>query len=122
MSSTAIILFGLLALTVVLANAIVITANEQNAIAAGRNTALGYCGESHPRHPDGCIITGLYQCEDYYILQSNCIGVGDVILDKQGATVDWCGYTSLDTPAPTCQYYRYDNQGANCLQSNNLCT
>ncbi|MDD5040318.1 MAG: hypothetical protein PHY34_04175 [Patescibacteria group bacterium] len=123
--AVSIILFGLLALSVVLLNAISITVNQRKHAAAmersGETAAISFCGTAHSRFPEQCLVARAYQCGGTYILQSNCIGVGEVILDKNGDFLKWCGYATLDQTAPDCGRYWMDAQGRDCTATKNLC-
>jgi len=124
-SSFGIMLLALLVLTVVLVDGIAISMrkNEQaNAdLKSGEQTAVGYCSQSHEIFPEQCKISRVYKCNEYYILRTGCIGVGDVILNSQGKYANWCGYTSLEGDAPECGQYWIDVYGQDCTETNNLC-
>ncbi len=114
-----IILFGTLALTLVLVNGIMLTLADQ--ADHGTSVAAQYCGQSHERFPVECSVTGVYDCDSHYVLQSDCIGVGEVVLDREGTMIAWCGYTAFDAPtSPSCIKYNRTPEGTNCVTTN-LC-
>jgi len=121
----AIMLLALLVLTLVLLNGISISLNKKNQaqtnIVAGEEIAISYCGNSHQIFPPGCLISRVYECDGNYLLRSGCLGVGDVILDKDGEYANWCGYTSLEGKPSNCGEYWIDVHGDDCTESNNLC-
>ncbi|MFH1207870.1 MAG: hypothetical protein V1668_04750 [Patescibacteria group bacterium] len=117
----AIILFGTLALAVVLLNGIAINVKQNEAVQSGKSIAVGYCGQTHDNLPPGCTITEVYNCDSHYILKNNCLGTGDIILSASGAFQTWCGYTSLDGAPVNCQQYWFDAQGHDCRLTKNLC-
>jgi len=84
-------------------------------------TIMQYCQQLHENYPPTCPITKIYQCDDYYILGSDCLGTGDLIVDSQGNLLSWCGYTAIDTKSTDCGEYWLDKSGANCTETNNLC-
>lgn len=120
-----IILLGLLALSAVLLDGIAITLQkaeaERSRERSGREIAVSYCGRPHERHPETCSIAEVYHCDSHFLLRTTCPGVGDVVLDSDGHYLDWCGYNSLDGPAPTCSRYVIQPDGAVCTQTTNLC-
>lgn len=120
-----IMLLALLVLSLVLLNGIAITLKQnqktQANIPIGLETAVNYCGITHRIFPSECIINRVYECDGNYILRSGCLGVGDVILDKDGDYANWCGYTSLEGALPNCGDYWIDVTGKDCTKSNNLC-
>lgn len=119
MSARFIILFGLLALSVVLLNAIAITINQHN---DGDVVAQRYCGQSHQRYPLDCTIDGVFDCSDHYVMRSTCFGVGDIIVDQHGTFIDWCGYAVFGgSQSGSCDRYEIDPQGNRCAIANNLC-
>lgn len=121
LTMTAIILFGTLSLSVVLLNAIAINVKQSEQMHQGKDVALGYCGQAHPNLPTGCLVTEVYNCGDHYLLKNNCLGTGDVAIDKYGNFMNWCGFASLDGPSTSCQAYWQDPQGRDCRQTKNLC-
>lgn len=122
-ASASIILFGLLALTVVLINGISIGVQRINDTATekGLNTVVSYCHQHHEKYPQTCLVDEIYPCRESYIFRSNCIGVGDVIYNNKGEFMDWCGYTSLDGSGVACSTYWLDEKGNDCLKNKNLC-
>ena len=120
-----IMLLALLVLALVLLNGISISLkNNEKARASvktGTDVAINYCGATHQIFPRECIITRVYECDGNFILRSGCLGVGDVILNKNGEYANWCGYTSLDGELPNCGEYWLDVYGQDCIESNNLC-
>ena len=115
-----IILLGLLSLSVVLLNGISITINQKNA--SREKIISAYCFNGSNLYPPGCNITKINRCGNNYILGSDCLGVGNIIVNNDGKILDWCGYTSFDsTPAPDCSNYQVDARGNNCLLTKNLC-
>ncbi len=124
-SSFAIMLLALLVFTVVLIDGIAITVrkNEQarTGIKSGEQIAMDYCDQMYEIFPEQCKISRVYMCDEYYILRTGCIGVGDVIINNQGKFINWCGYTSLDGEAPECGEYWIDVYGQDCTENNNLC-
>jgi len=124
-SSFAIMLLALLVLTVVLVDGIAISVKKNEeakaGIMTGEQIALNYCSQSHEIFPVQCKISRVYKCDEYYILRTGCIGVGDVIINNNGEYVNWCGYTSLEGEAPECGQYWIDIYGQDCTENNNLC-
>ncbi|MDP2684127.1 MAG: hypothetical protein Q8P20_03650 [bacterium] len=124
-SSFAIMLLALIVLTVVLVNGIAISMrnNEQaNAgLKSGEQIATDYCLQSHEIFPEQCKISRVYKCNEYFILRTGCIGVGDVIINNKGEYINWCGYTSLEGQTPECGQYWIDVYGNDCTENNNLC-
>jgi len=124
-SSFSIMLLALLVLTLVLVNGIAITvrndARANTGIMSAYEIATRYCSQTHEIYPEQCKISRVYKCDEYYILSTGCIGVGDVIVNNKGEYLNWCGYTSLDGDSPECGEYWIDVYGQDCTQSNNLC-
>lgn len=124
-SSFAIMLLALLVLTVVLIDGIAISIRKNEeakaGIKSGEKIATDYCSQKHEIFPEQCTITHVYKCNEYYILRTSCIGVGDVIINNQGKYINWCGYTSLDRDNPECGQYWIDIYGHDCTETNNLC-
>ncbi|MFH0804891.1 MAG: hypothetical protein V1916_01705 [Patescibacteria group bacterium] len=121
-SALFITLFGLLALSVVLLDGIAVSAQQRREAQAGTRVATNNCGQMHVVFPAQCPITAVYRCGGRYILRTDCVGVGDVVLDSRGGYQGWCGYTSFDGPSPTCQGYNTDHTGTDCTKGTNLCT
>ncbi|MFA6553768.1 MAG: hypothetical protein WCT27_05055 [Patescibacteria group bacterium] len=117
----AIILFGTLALAVVLLNGIAINVKQNERAQSGKSTARGYCGQPYEKLPAECSITEVYSCGTHYLLKNNCLGTGEVVLAANGAFQAWCGYTALDGTPVSCQSYWLDSQGNDCRLTNNLC-
>jgi hypothetical protein len=117
----AIILFGTLALAVVLLNGIAINVKQNEAVQDGKEIAIGYCGRTHQKLPPECTITEVFDCGDHYLLKNNCLGTGDIALATNGSFQAWCGYTSLDGAPVSCQPYWLDPQGRDCQLTKNLC-
>lgn len=118
-SSATIILFGLLVLTVVLVDALSIIYhhdNEQNAVTA---SILKYCGKTYPAYPPQCPITKIYDCDENYVLQNDCLGTGTVVLTAAGRQTSWCDYTSFDTEPTKCLTVKPNIN--NCFSLQNLC-
>lgn len=115
------ILFGTLVLAVVLLNGIAINVKQNEKAQNGKSIAVGYCGQTQKNLPPECTITEVFSCGDHYVLKNNCLGTGDVILTGGGAFQAWCGYTSLDGAAVSCQPYWRDPQGRDCQLTKNLC-
>lgn len=116
-----IILFGLLTLAVVLLNGIAMTAQGKAHQRAQEQKVAGYCSQTHEKLPPECRITEVFRCGERYILRSNCLGVGDVIVGREGQLVTWCGYSSLNAPSQDCRPYLSDKKGRDCTKTNNLC-
>ena len=121
-----IILLGLLSLSVVLLAGIAISVNQKNArnqINARQEKIISaYCFNDSIYFPPGCNIITINKCDNHFVLSSDCLGVGNIIVDNNGKVIVWCGYTSFDSqPAPDCSKYKVDTQGNNCLLSKNLC-
>ncbi|MBU0597989.1 hypothetical protein KKF61_03245 [Patescibacteria group bacterium] len=115
-------LLGLLALSFVLLDGITIKVNQVLANAQqGREAALGQCFNVHDKFPRDCIVNQVYRCDKTYIIRTDCLGVGDVILNNQGEYQNWCGYTALDGAQPQCGQYLIDEAGRDCLAGKNLC-
>jgi hypothetical protein len=117
-SARTIMLFGLLALTVVLVDAIAILQSEGDQQQTGKARAISYCGKTHEKFPSQCPITQVRQCGQAYLLQSDCIGVGNIILSSRGTFLDWCGYNTLDTAGKDCGQYI---NSTDCIGNINLC-
>jgi len=117
----AIILFGTLALSVVLVNSIAIKTNQQQHATRGKSVVVGYCSHTQSSLPPECTISEAYACGDHYMLRNNCLGTGDIVLDSHGAFVAHCGFTSLDGTAPSCTAYWTDPSGQDCHNHKNLC-
>ncbi len=115
-----IILFGTLALTLVLLNGIALTLDRQQ---PSGDLADQYCQANYERLPSTCPITAVYDCQSHVVLRSgNCPSVGDIILDTDGSFIEWCGYATLGPDAPPdCQPYYRTPSGADCLVTN-VCT
>jgi len=124
-STFAIMLLALLVLSVVLVDGIAITVRKNEeakaGIISGEKIASNYCTQSHEIFPVQCKISRVYKCDEYYILRTGCIGVGDVIINNKGEYINWCGYTSLEGEAPKCGQYWIDVYGLDCTETNNLC-
>lgn len=124
-SSFAIMLLALLVLTVVLIDGIAITVRKNEKakveVKSGKQIARDYCSQSYEIFPEQCKISRVYKCDEYYILRTGCIGVGDVIINSRGEYINWCGYTSLDSEPPDCGEYWIDIHGQDCTEDNNLC-
>ncbi len=118
-------LLALLVLSLVLLNGISISLkNNREAranIATGLEIAISYCGGTHQIFPSACIINRVFECDGNFILRSGCLGVGDIILNKNGEYANWCGYTSLEGALPNCGEYLIDVTGKDCTKYNNLC-
>ncbi|MFA5135149.1 MAG: hypothetical protein WC505_05210 [Patescibacteria group bacterium] len=125
-SAVAIILLGMMALSVVLLDGISINLKQKEearaAVAAGLQRAVALCGNPAERLPEDCPIVAVYQCDANYILTSDCMGVGDVLLSGSGEYVAWCGYASIDTAVRECGRYWLDAEGNDCTLGNNLCS
>lgn len=126
-SSMSIILLGLLALSVVLLDGIAISVNQKNARiqknALQEKIYSAYCFNDSIYYPPGCNITKINKCDNHFVLSSDCLGVGNIVVNNDGKVVVWCGYTSFDSkPAPDCGKYQVDAQGNNCLLTKNLCS
>jgi len=119
------VFFGLICLVLIIVVVILVyfrTGNQESSLSQkGEDIVLKYCQQSHDKFPEGCLITKVFQCDDRYILRNDCYGTGDIILNKLGEFVDWCGYTSLGEIGVDCQPYWFDSQGSDCTQTNNLC-
>ncbi len=120
-SATAIILFGLLCLTLVLVDIISIQTSQAKKTQAIVARASRYCGQNHQKFPLQCPVTRVFDCAGYFILQTDCLGVGNVILNGQAEFKDWCGYNSLDTQAQSCVESLNSARWQSCLESDNLC-
>lgn len=124
-TSFAIMLLALLVLTVVLVNGIAISVRQdkqaKNSIKTSAEITAYYCFNPYQIFPEQCKISQVFKCDNEYILRTECIGVGDVIIDNQGVYKNWCGYTSLEGQAPDCGEYWIDSNGDICTESNNLC-
>lgn len=122
-SALSIILLGMVVLSVVLLNSISIFLQEKedNQLPAGEEIAVSYCKQGHEKIPPSCTITTVYKCGTKYLLGSSCLGVGNIILDQQGEFISWCGYTSLDEAPEDCNQYLVDEEGNECVKTNNLC-
>lgn len=124
-SAVAIILLGLMALSVVLLDGISINLKQKEqaraAEVAGKQRATALCGNVAEQLPRECPIIEVFQCDASFILRSNCIGVGDILLNSKGEYVAWCGYTSIDTEVRECGRYWINDNGDDCMLSNNLC-
>jgi hypothetical protein len=120
-SATAIILFGLLSLTLVLVDIISIQTSQAKKTQANVVQATRYCGQNHEKFPPQCPVTKTFDCAGYFILQTDCLGVGNVILDGQAEFQEWCGYNSLDTQAQSCAESLDSARWQGCLESDNLC-
>ena len=124
-SSFIIMLLALLVLTVVLIDGIAITVRKneqaQASIKTGEQIAIDYCSQSYEIFPEQCKVSRVYKCDEYFILRTGCIGVGDVIINNKGEYINWCGYTSLDGDSPDCGEYWIDIYGQDCTETNNLC-
>ena len=121
-SAMSVILFGLLSLTLVLVNIISIQTSQAKKTRAGLTKAVQYyCGTNHEKFPSECLVTKTFDCSGYYILQTDCLGVGNVILDNRTEFLDWCGYNSLDTQAKSCAESLDSSKWQTCLKSDNLC-
>ncbi len=120
-STVAIMLFGVLTLTVVVANGIVFSVEEQERLANGEEIARSYCTKNPEQYPSVCSVSSVVACENWYVVSSDCLGVGHVIYDTYGNYLAWCGYNSLDGQAVACDKYLTDSKGNNCLTLPNLC-
>jgi len=123
-SATAIILLGLLALSVVLLDgtSIALKKQEANASQRGQTFATSYCGATHEKFPPECLVNRVYNCRGGYLLRSACAGVGDVVLDQAGHFSKWCGYTAIGTTtAANCSQYLLNSDGSDCTKTKNLC-
>ncbi len=117
----AIILFGTLALAVVLLNGIAIKVKQNEKAQKGEEVAIGYCGKAHEKLPAECSVIEVHRCGANYLLINNCLGTGDIVLNHTGGMEAWCGYTSLDGTTVSCQQYWFDSQGNDCRLTKNLC-
>ncbi|MFZ6035787.1 MAG: hypothetical protein ACOYUK_01470 [Patescibacteria group bacterium] len=114
-----IILFGLLALAMVLLDGIALSVNRGD---SADDRAESYCATVPRQFPAECPVTQVYACGQRYIVRSECVGVGDLIIDQQGSVISWCGYTTFDaTQAPDCRPYE-THQGELCPPTHNLCS
>jgi hypothetical protein len=122
-SSLSIILFGLLTLSLVLLDGISITLNnnETYRLLKGKEKATASCFKANDKFPPECYATSVYKCDSRYILDSNCLGVGNVILDKFGDYYAWCGYNSLEGNNVACGKLIKNKNGGDCLKTKNLC-
>ncbi|MBI5037239.1 MAG: hypothetical protein HZC01_00815 [Candidatus Kerfeldbacteria bacterium] len=113
-----IILFGLLALSLVLLNGIAINVNQAN---PDKEIAERFCGQRHAQYPIECQVDQVFGCADHYVLRSTCVGVGDVVVKASGETILWCGYTTFGgAESPSCDAYERIAAGQTCL-THNLC-
>lgn len=118
----AIMLFGLLVLSVVLLDGMAISVNAPEQALANRNVVRRmYCHKAYGTFPPQCLVTAMYSCGDHYILQSSCLGVGEVIVGERGQFQAWCGYNAFGTKSPDCQPYRLDARRRDCTKTDNLC-
>jgi len=122
-TATAIILLGLLALSVVLLDGTAIALGNKNKKKTdqGKKVAISYCTKANPAFPAECRVSRVYKCDDIFILRTGCSGVGDVIINSTGEFVSWCGYTALGEETAECGKYWLDAKGFDCTQTNNLC-
>ena len=122
----AIMLLALLVLTVVLLNGISISIKQQEqARAAGNgapvNITQTFCNTSYRIFPPECRISKIFQCDSQYLLETNCIGVGKVILYESGSEKVWCDFTSFEGTRVECTEYWTTEKGGACPVTNNLC-
>ena len=123
----AIMLLALLVLAVVLLNGISISVKqqEQARAAAGSsasvNIAQTFCNKSYRVFPQECRISKIFQCDSQYLLETNCLGVGKVILYKSGNEKVWCDFTSFEGTRVECSAYWKTENGSACAMINNLC-
>lgn len=121
-SALSIILLGMLALSVVLLDAISINLQQRSALAEQHTSVADqYCFRSHEKYPPECNVTSVQHCGQYFMLTSNCLGTGVVIVNSQGEYLDWCGYTTLEGVPTSCGQLTIDSQGKNCANAKNLC-
>lgn len=118
-SSSTIILFGLLVLTVVLVDAMSIIYHRDNKREAVTTSIISYCGKAYPVFPVQCPITRIYLCGQDYLLNNDCSGTGTVIINSDGRQTGWCDYTSLDSKPTKCLSLKPDIN--NCFLLSNLC-
>ncbi len=120
-------LLALLVLAVVLLNGISISIKQQEqARAAVRNSstvniAQTFCNTSYSVFPQECKISKVFQCGSQYLLETNCHGVGKVILDQSGKEKVWCDFTSFEGTWVECSEYWETESGDTCPITNNLC-
>ncbi|MFA6909055.1 MAG: hypothetical protein WC289_04180 [Patescibacteria group bacterium] len=127
LSAIAVMIFSLLVLAVVLSNAIAITVNERGeqelaqAKEEGVRAVTSMCGERyHPSVPE-CTIVRAASCGQYFVIDSNCDDLDEVLLNARGAIMGTCSLAGSKLTREQCEKYLSPFTLQSCLMQRNLC-
>ncbi|MFH1236388.1 MAG: hypothetical protein V1685_05660 [Parcubacteria group bacterium] len=124
--TTAILIFAVFALTLVLGNGIMMSLNNQRkadmaqAQIAGFEVVQQLCGEAYNQNTPECKITRAVACGKYFLLRSDCEDTSPVLLNTSGVVIGTCSSDGALT-AERCEKYLKPYSVLTCLEEENIC-
>lgn len=124
-SPTSVLVFVVFALSIVVANGIIMNVNKQRrAVLAqskigGFEIATSLCGKTYNPSAPECTIVTATSCGDYFVLQSDCGDTQPVLLSPSGEILGMCGGEQLSLDR--CEKYLKPYSLMTCLVQENLC-
>ena len=125
-STTAILIFAVFALTLVLGNGIMISLNNRQKADIARAQIVGFevvqklCGEGYDQNTPECSISRAVACGKYFLLRSDCEDTDPVLLNTKGEVLGTCSSTGLIT-VERCEKYLAPYTIRTCLEEENIC-